>query len=107
MSVLPRRNSLESALKMQAALQEKPQTYDSLTLVSGLNKPIVARWVKAVRALNNPFIHIAEWRDDARGRKFVPAFAWGQKPDAQRPGNARTSAERMAASRARRKLEAV
>lgn len=92
---------------MQNALMQGPKTYDELTLCSALNKPIVARWVKGMRALADSYIHVAEWREDVRGRKFVPAFAWGNKPDAARPGAARTSAERMAATRARRKLEAV
>jgi hypothetical protein len=100
------RNNAIRSERMRSALVSAPQSYDNLVAISGLAKPSVARWVKALRAMSPRPIYIAAWADDARGRKFVPMFRWGVLPDAPRPGdNPEAAAARMRALRARKKLE--
>jgi hypothetical protein len=97
------RNNPLRVFQMQEALKEKPRSYDELARVTGLNKPAVARWVKLMRAVTPSPIFISGWGPDKNGRLFVPLFAWGTAPDAERPGDSRTDAERMRALRAARK----
>lgn len=95
-----RRNTLERSLKMQAALTERALTYDDLAKVGGLSKTAVQRWVaETVRDK----VHIEDYTDDTRGRRFVPMWRWGEGPDAKRPGPRQTPAQRMAAVRSRRR----
>ena len=97
----PVRNTPERALRMQQSLAAAPQTYDQLVLVSGLQKPAVAHWVKAVRAAGG--LHVAAWAQDSKGRWFTPVFRWGKGVDVDRPVGAKSAAERMAQMRARKK----
>jgi len=97
------RNNPARQLRMQAAMQIEPQSYDALSAVSGLSNAAVAHWLKTLRALDPKPVHIAGWAPDVNGRLFVPLWAWGTKPDAPRPGQSRTPAERMAALRAAKK----
>lgn len=96
----PRRNTPETALRMQTALMAGAHTYDDLVAISGLAKSAVQHWVKRLRALG--FIYIDGWEKDVRGRLFVPRFRWGDSGDAPRAGG-KSSAERMRDYRARKK----
>ncbi len=98
------RNNPQRTVQMTTALLKGPQTYDQLATISGLSKVGVATWVKAMREAKA--VHISGWTADVRGRMFTPAFAWGDKPDVARAGQARSSAERMQAYRARQKAGA-
>lgn len=104
MSAPARRNNPARTLRMTEALLKGPCTYDQLAEQSDLGKVAVATWIKAMRKLGA--VHICGWTDDVRGRKFTPIFGWGKKPDVPRAGQARTTAERMRAYRARLKAEA-
>ena len=99
----PRRNTPETALRMQTALMASTHTYDDLVVISGLAKSAVQRWVKKLRALG--IIYIDGWEKDVRGRLFVPRFRWGSSPDAPRAGG-KSTAERMREYRARKKQAA-
>lgn len=99
----PRRNTPETALRMQTALMASAHTYDDLVAISGLAKSAVQHWVKKLRALG--FIYIDGWEKDVRGRLFVPRFRWGSSPDVPRAGG-KSSAERMREYRARKKQAA-
>ena len=104
MSNQNRNNSVLTA-RMTDALQKEQHTYDSLSEMVGLSKVAVATWIKAMRKAG--FVHVSGWTDDVRGRKFTPMFSWGKGPDIARAGQARTSAERMRAYRARLKQGGV
>jgi len=91
------------AIAMVKALEKGCQTYDELVAVSGLKKPTVARWIKALRDARVKGVYVEQWVEDVNGRLFVPCFRWGERPDAKRPGRSLTSAERMRALRASRK----
>lgn len=78
-------------------------TYDELVAVSKLKKPTVGRWIRALREPEVRIVYVERWKEDVRGRPFVPCFRWGTTPDAPRPGRSETSAERMRAVRARAK----
>lgn len=95
------RNTPERSLRMLDALNSGPKTYDQLVLASGLKKPAVAHWVKAMRAAGG--VYVAGWAEDQRGRLFMPVFARGSGSDVQRPGPAKSAAERMRRMRDRRK----
>lgn len=96
----PRRNTPETALRMQTALMASAHTYDDLVAISGLAKAAVQHWVKRLRGVRA--IHIEGWEKDVRGRLFVPRFRWGDSDDAPRTGR-KSSAERMRDYRARKK----
>lgn len=96
----PVRNSPVKIEQMRTALMTSPQRYDDLATLTGLSKPAVTLWLKAVKAIRS--VHIADWVTDCRGRLFVARFAWGDKPDAKRPGPQRTAADRMRDMRKRR-----
>lgn len=97
----PIRNTAVLAARMTDALQKGQHTYDSLADLVGLSKVAVATWIKVMRKAG--FVHVSGWAEDVRGRKFTPMFSWGAGPDIARAGQARTSAERMRAYRARMK----
>lgn len=101
----PRRNSMETALRMQTALTARGHTYDELAAISGLAKESVARWVKNLRALPTKAVYVERWADDSRGHPVVPVWRWGNVVDAARPGRKLTPAQQMAKLRARRKTE--
>lgn len=90
-------------LRMQRALQLKPQTYEQLMLVSGLSRNSVEKWVKQLRFEMQPKqIYVADYGPDSRGRMFTLMFSWGNKPDRPRPGPEPSgAAKRMAAMRVR------
>lgn len=95
------KNNSVTTARMTDALQKGRHSYDSLGEMVGLSKVAVATWIKAMRKAG--FVHVSGWTDDVRGRKFTPMFSWGNGPDIARAGQARTSAERMQAYRARLK----
>lgn len=95
------RINVKTAMLMAEAMKRRPLTYDTLAQISGLSKVSVQRWMKAERKN----VHVADYQDDIRGRRFVPMFRWGPGNDAPRPGPRRTPAERMADVRARRRME--
>lgn len=94
-----RRNTLDRSIRMQDALIDRALTFDQLAEVGDLSKTAVQRWINS---MVRDKVHIEDYADDARGRKFVPMWRWGSGPDAARPGPRQTPAERMAAVRARR-----
>lgn len=96
------RNNPERTAAMVNALIKAPQTYDQLEIVSGLNKTVVASWVKGLRAAGA--MHIAAYSRDALGRMYTPAFKWGKGVDARRAPKPTT--ERMREMRTRRKQDA-
>jgi len=98
------RNTPARTAAMVNALINGPQTYDQLCAASGLNKTAVATWVKSMRAAG--LMYISGWSQDCRDRQIVSVFAWGTGKDVPRAGLARTSAQRMAASRAAKKIAA-
>lgn len=95
------------ALQLQELLQNgKPKSYAMLAEALDLTKVAVARWAKTLRTDEMWRIYVADWGDDARGRKFVPLFAWdatGEKEDVPRAGARNTSKQRMARMRLRKK----
>jgi hypothetical protein len=94
----------EAILRMQSAMKLTPRSYDDLALVSGLSKTSVTRWIKQLRAMNPKHAYIATWGEDSRGRPVIPLWAWGNKPDAERPGaSPEKQAARMRAMRLRKK----
>ncbi|AXY83320.1 hypothetical protein [Acidovorax phage ACPWH] len=99
-----RRNTIETAMRMQTALTAKGHTYDDLVAISGLSKTAVAYWVKKMRAGQQ--MHVEDWAPDKNDRPVVPVFRWGKKPDKKRPGTA-PAAVRMREYRARRKADGV
>jgi len=91
---------VEKALLVQRLMRQE-MTYDELVASSGLKKPTIAAWVKQMRAAK--CVYVYDWAADKNGALRVPVFCWGNYEDAPRPGQRRTSAERMAALRAARK----
>ena len=87
---------------MAAELMKGARTYDQLAEICDLRKTTVARWIRTMRASN--LVHVSAWSEDSRGRMFIPCFAWGPGTDAARPGTRITSAQRMAETRAKKKL---
>ena len=98
-----RRNTTETILQMVSALQEGPKSYAQLAGLTGLAERTVSGWIKSLRPPQKKQVYIAEYALDSVGRPFVPLWAWGDKPDAARPGQSRTPAERMRAMRQRRR----
>lgn len=95
------RNTPARTAAMVNAMLKKPQTYDQLCAVSGLNKTAVATWVKSMRAAG--LMWISGWETDCRDRLIVSVFSWGKGIDIERAGQARTTAQRMAIYRAKKK----
>ena len=95
------RNTPARTAAMVNAMLKKPQTYDQLCAVSGLNKTAVATWVKSMRAAG--LMWISGWEKDCRDRLIVSVFSWGVGKDVPRAGQARTTAQRMALYRANKK----
>lgn len=89
--------------RLATALVADNMTYDQMVDVSGLKKTTIAAWITSLRTAGQVFIE--GWAPDKNGRLFVPRWRWGNSPDAERPGDRRTPAERMAAVRARRRAE--
>ena len=94
------RNSPVKIEQMRTALMKEPQRYTDLAELTGLSKPAVTLWIKAIKRIHA--VHIADWVTDVRGRLFVARFAWGEQDDAPRPGPQRTAADRMRDMRKRR-----
>lgn len=88
-----------------ADLLQTPKSFDQLAQELGVSKATVARYVHDAREVGSadgwPFI--AGYGMDARGRRFTPLWAWGREPDAQRPGNTSSAAERMRRMRQRKR----
>ena len=78
---------------LRELLIAQPMTYDEMAAAVNLGKSSVQRWVRDMRAV--PKIRIVGYSKDKRGRAFIPQFQWQAGPDAERPGQAKTSAERM------------
>lgn len=82
------------------ALQRRPRNYAELRKITDWSLPTVVKWLDTLRALN--LVHICAFEKDARERMIVQMFTWGPGPDAERPGQSRTDAERMRNLRLRR-----
>ena len=95
--------SFEQGLKLQRMLQAGPVSYDEMGAATKLSRAQVTRWVKHSRES----IHIRSYGPDINGRLFVAKFAWGVAPDAERPGQSVTPAQRMRAMRQRRAMSAL
>lgn len=90
----------ELAQRMKSALMARPHSMADLRAITGLSEFAVRRWLKTMRAVD--VVHVCRWGEDERGRAVTPIYTWGAGPDAVRRQPA-TAAERMAATRARRK----
>lgn len=101
------RFSIIHAELIKAAMQSRGAlTYDQMADVAGVSKAAVQRWVRTMRegGTKSPaYVRVAGWRKDAAGRLFVPCWLFGPGADVERPGQARTSAERMQALRLQRR----
>lgn len=82
------------------ALKLTPMSLADMEHLTGLNHHVLARWVRNMRA--SSVLRVAALEDDGRGRLVVPQFEFGSGPDAARP-TPKTAAERMRASRERRR----
>lgn len=85
------------------ALKSGPQSLDDLTIVCGLGKPLVTKYVNGLLEATTRFAHVAGWLRDARGYPTIRQFAYGDMPDVECPKSQMTAAQRMAALRERRK----
>lgn len=84
-------------------MKQQALSYQQIMDATGASLNAVRTWVQAARADN--LVHIGQWGDDIVGRPVVPMFRFGKKPDAERP-TPRTAAERMRATRERRRAGA-
>lgn len=83
---------------LSMALGSGINTYMQLNKLTGLSHNTIAKRIKVLR--EEKVVCIREWREDAAGRLAIPAFGMGDT-DVPRPA-AKTAAERMRATRARR-----
>ena len=88
------------SLMLIEAMQVEPMTYDDLANISGVQRPVIARFIKSAR--EDKLVRISGWKADVRGYPTVPQFRFGNTPDTPRP-TPKTAAQRMAATRAARK----
>lgn len=92
------------AFSLHKQLQVRGMTLADMAEFSGLSKVACARWMRKMNADDSTTrLYISDYALDVRGRPFIPVYRAGSMPDAPRPGQRRTAAERMAALRARRK----
>lgn len=84
-------------------MKKEAVSYLQIMETTGASLNAVRTWVQAARA--DKLVHIGKWGDDIVGRPVVPLFRFGNKPDAARP-TPRTAAERMRATRERRRADA-
>ena len=96
-----RRNTEATKQIMVDALKAGGATQQQLADLTGLSKITVHRWLG-----EGVPVHIVDYTEDARGRRFVPVYRYGKGKDAPRPGPALTAAQRVALSRARKKKRA-
>lgn len=90
-------NHLSAALMMRA-LMDGPSSVPEIAYETGISYVTVRRYVRALR--DRRVIHIAAWDVDARGRRTLAAYSFGDRHDAPRPPRA-TAAQRQAAHRER------
>lgn len=103
-----KRMGMGATLALYTELQARGMTLDEMAAFTGVSKAGCARWVKKMRADDSPTrLYVCGYADDVRGRPFVAIYRAGTMPDAPRPGQRRTAAERMAALRAARKVGAA
>lgn len=95
--------TLATSLLLQRALAAKPRTASDLQTISGMSKMAVWRWLNHMR----DEMHVVDYADDSRGRKFKPVYTWGKGVNAPRPGPRQTAAERVKAYRERKKAGLV
>ena len=85
----PPRNKVQrrmSALclgKLIAAMQDGPHTVYELAEITGLHKNTVRAYVLSIHA--EQAAHIAEWSEDARGYRTIPAYILSPGKDVKRP----------------------
>jgi hypothetical protein len=84
------------------ALKLVRMTYAEMEEECGLNRQVLARWVASLR--EDKVLRVGGWTADARGYLTVPQFEFGDSPDVPRP-TPKTAAERMRATRERRKVQ--
>lgn len=100
---MAKRLTTEISLHMQSAMQIAALSQEQLMAISGLTKPVIARWLGRLRDVKPKPIHVETWTKDKRGYLTVAQHRWGPGEDAPRPAPTRTAKHRMAAMRARRK----
>ena len=98
-----KRLDLTKLMQLRDALTAAPMSYAQMAEFAGMEKDAMAWWGRKWH--DEKLVYVADYGLDARGRRSVPLFAWGSLPDAQRPGCKQTAAERMRATRERRKKE--
>lgn len=81
------------------ALQQGPHSAHELVELTGLHYVTVLHYLRSLHRAKAA--HIAAWDPDHLGRHQIKLFALGEGKDAARPSM--TAAERMRASRAKRK----
>ena len=89
--------------RFEQALRIKPQSYADLCAITGWTRPTVQKHLSSLREEGKAFI--ADFGKDSRGRVIVPLFKTGKGADAERPGQRRSTAERMRDLRQRNKAE--
>jgi DNA-binding transcriptional ArsR family regulator len=72
------------AVILTRLLHSGPTSLAKLQANTGLSGPTITRWLKNLRDEN--YVYVAGYGPDARGRMFTPLYAWGNQPDAARPG---------------------
>ena len=69
--------------KLIAEWQQGPRTVYELAEVSGLHHKTVARYVNSIH--DEHAAHIAEWEEDSRGYRTIPAYVLAPGKDVKRP----------------------
>ena len=96
-----RLNALVVAL-MTKAMVDGPSTSDDLMEASGLTRPTVARYLRALRKVQA--VYIAQWEQDSLGRFVRPAFVIGPGRNAARPKTNRIQESRRNRYRLRKQM---
>lgn len=91
-----------NTVQMQLAMMSTPQSLKDLSLASGLAMPTVTRFVRELQSLKA--VHVGDWARDARGYPTIEQYTWGPGVNAVCPRKNETSAVRMAAIRAKKKV---
>ena len=92
-----------NTVQMQLAMVSGPQSLSDLSLISGLAKPTVTRFVRELQAVK--MVHVGSWARDARGYPTIEQYTWGPGGNAVCPRKNESSTVRMAAFRAKQKAK--
>lgn len=90
-----------NTVQMQMAMVEQPWSLSGLSLMTGLAKPTVTRFIRELQVAK--MVHVGNWARDARGYPTIEEYRWGKGIDAVCPRKNESSTVRMAALRAKQK----